>query len=92
MPLNSQVCNNFIRCLTIHSALKVLRTLTFFIASAGLMIYIRNIFIKWIFNPDIMTTEKLIQSMRIPLPAMTICSPLIARIQKGNFAELTELS
>lgn len=54
-------------------------------------IYITKIFTKWHFNPDIMTTEKLISSSEIPMPAMTVCTPLLGRIENGNFSEILDL-
>lgn len=71
--------------------LKILWTCFFFICVGGLIFYIQGIFVKWIFHPDILTTTKLIPSYQIPLPAITICSPVLSRNDKANLTDLYNL-
>lgn len=67
--------------LTQNFFLNLLWVFTFTLSVSGLIFYVRQIFIKWNSNPDIMTTVKLIPSYEIPMPAITICSPLVVKTE-----------
>lgn len=43
---------------------------------------------KWQYDPDIMTTERLIPSYDIPMPALTICSQLLVKKYKLDFLKI----
>lgn len=63
----------------------ILWIISYIACTLGLFFYTREIFDKWQYNPDIMTTNRLISSYEIPMPAITICSPLLARRSKIDF-------
>lgn len=65
--------------LSLKLFLKLLWTFTYIFSSLGLSLYIYELYMKYNFNPDITTTEKVISSNEIPMPAITICSPIIIR-------------
>lgn len=57
--------------------MKFLRVLIFIFSLFGLLFYVREIYVKWNFNPDLMTTQKVIPSYKVSMPALTICPPMI---------------
>jgi hypothetical protein len=59
---------------------------------AGLFINIFEIYDKWANNPDILTQQKSVPTVDIPMPAITICSPLLARKKMVDLVELRDSS
>lgn len=81
----SQICSH-------DNRVKLLWILALSFSITGLFFYIYEIYIKWIFNPDILIAVKLIPSYQIPLPAITICTPLLARKDVANISEIYALN
>lgn len=78
----------------VKNFIKYLRILTFFISLLGLLFYVRAIYVKWYFDPDILKTERMVPSNTVPLPAITICSPVVASRShetENSSAELSDL-
>lgn len=72
--------------------LKLLWVLIFSLSLVGLFFYISEIYLKWKFNPDIMTTERIVPSYEIPMPAITICSPLLVKKSVIDMREKSDLN
>lgn len=70
------------------SILKYLWIFLYLFSFLGLFFYVREIFIKFKFEPDIMVTEKLIPTEMIPSSAITICTPLLTKKRKIDLKPL----
>lgn len=68
------------------SFLKIFRIFAYFISISGLIFYMYGNLIFY-FEPNIGLTEKIKRSRDIPLPAITICSPLVLRSNLSNLME-----
>lgn len=71
---------------------KLFYLLFYTFSTLGLLFYVTQIYVKWKFNPDVITTQKSIPSYKVPMPAVTICSPLLARKSKVDFRAVCENS
>lgn len=58
--------------------IKTLRISTFLLSTLCLWFYVREIFVKWKYDPVILKFERTIHSHMVPMPAITVCSPLIS--------------
>lgn len=56
-----------------------------------MIFYARGIFIKWNYEPTIVQVIRLKNIREVPLPAMTICSPLMAKYDFASFGEFLKL-
>lgn len=75
----------------VNFLIKFLRIFVFTLSLIGLLFYVNEVYQKWFFNPDIMTNELIIPSHRVPMPAITICSPSISEkkyIEHEDFFQL----
>lgn len=62
-----------------ESILKYLWIFFYLFSILGLSFYVREIFIKFKFEPDIMVRENVVPIWKVPFSAISICTPLLAK-------------
>lgn len=52
-----------------------------------MLFYARGILMKWMYHPNIVHFKNYMSIREIPLPAVTICSPLVAKADFANYGK-----
>lgn len=68
-------------------SIRIFFSIAFFCSILGLGYYAYGVYNKWSNEPDIEVTIKLKAMRDIPLPAITICSPLFLRDNLANYSK-----
>jgi hypothetical protein len=81
---------NYIISKNVHILIRIFWTFALILSIFALSINIYRSFIKWKISPDIVRSSEMISSDRIPLPAITICNPVIVKNKFGNYGKFKD--
>jgi acid-sensing ion channel, other len=70
--------------------IKFLWILIYAFSIISLIVYMREIVVKFIIDPDIGMNEKFKLAREIPFPALTICSPVVMKPEYGQLVDYIE--
>lgn len=74
-----------------NKIIRVFWTIAFVISIAGMSYYAKGVFLKFYEKPDIGREINSRPIRDVPFPAITICSPLIAKVEYTDYSMFKEL-